>query len=87
MAYTPRFDITDCTKVVKFGLLLSIISVPGKILDADTTIWNKTKITIQIWQSLKDKWNLHLKCMSWDNSEQAKYNIVLCNVKFSDKEW
>jgi hypothetical protein len=38
MAYTPRFDITDCTKVVKFGLLLSIISVPGKILDADTTI-------------------------------------------------
>jgi hypothetical protein len=38
MAHTPRLDITDCTKVVKLGLLLSIIRVPGKMLDADITI-------------------------------------------------
>jgi len=48
MAHTPRFGIIDCTKVVKLGLLLSIIRVPGKMLDADTTNGNKTKITIQV---------------------------------------
>jgi len=43
-----KIGIIDCTKVVKLGLLLSIVRVPGKMLDADTTNGNKTKITIQV---------------------------------------
>jgi hypothetical protein len=38
MAHTPKLGIIDCTKVVKLGLLQSIIMVSGKMLDADTTI-------------------------------------------------
>jgi hypothetical protein len=87
LAHIPRFGIIDCTKVVKFGLLLSIIitiRVPGKMLDADTTNGNK---------KLQFKYDIHPKksgtyCLNvYPEITQSRHNItVLCNMKFNDKE-
>jgi hypothetical protein len=76
MAHAPRFDITNCTKVVKLGLLLSIIRVPEKMLDAD--------IEIEIKQKLQFKYDIHPKatgiyCLNvYHEITQTSHNTTQC---------